>query len=132
KQGIVRHPARVLSAMTVVGEFHVFGHSLGPEREQAPINRLAFRLAAAASTCFATPGAAASAGTSAPSPVCIAADLRLMTLIEAHSEAQDVATEVLAKAFFTLLQARRACDQGQVDAGIRLYESIPLGPVPEL
>src|SRR5262245_52194732 len=42
---------------------------------------LAFRLAAAASTCFATPGAAASAGTSVPSPVCIAADLRLMTLI---------------------------------------------------
>ena len=102
------------------------------KRRARLLSILAFRLAAAASTCFATPGAPASAGTSAPSPVCIAADLRLMTLIEAHSQAQDVATEVLAKAFFTVLQARRACDQGQVDAGIKLYESIPLGPVPEL
>lgn len=101
------------------------------KRRARSLSILAFRLAAAASTCFATPGAAASAGTS-PSPVCIAADLRLMTLIEAHSEAQDVATEVLAKAFFTVLQARRACDQGQVDAGIKLYESIPLGPIPKL
>ncbi len=48
-------------------------------------------------------------------------------LIEAHGEAQDVAAETLARAFFTVLDARRACNEGQVDAAMKLYESIPLG-----
>ena len=103
-----------------------------PIRSKRPARSLAilaFRLAAATSTCFATPGAAAAAGTSAPPPVCMAADLRVMTLIEAHGEAQDIAADVLAKAFFTVIEARKACNRGQVDAGIKLYESIPLGPV---
>jgi hypothetical protein len=51
-----------------------------------------------------------------------------MTLIEAHK--RKTLPPRSRKLF--LLQARRACDQGQVDAGIKLYESIPLGPVPEL
>jgi hypothetical protein len=60
---------------------------------------------------------------------CVAADLRLTTLIEAHGEAQDVAAETLAQAFFTVMEARKACHQGQVEAAIKLYDSIPLGPV---
>ena len=60
---------------------------------------------------------------------CVAADLRLTTLIEAHGEAQDVAAETLAQAFFTVMEARKACNQGQVEAAIKLYESIPLRPV---
>jgi hypothetical protein len=59
----------------------------------------------------------------------MAADLKLMSLIEAHGDAQDVTPDVLAQAFFTLIEARKACNRGQVDAGIKLYESIPLGPV---
>jgi hypothetical protein len=59
----------------------------------------------------------------------VAADLKLMTLIEAHGEARDVAPEVLAQAFFTLMEARKACNQGQAEAGMKLYESIPLRPV---
>jgi hypothetical protein len=60
--------------------------------------------------------------------VCLDADLRLTTRIEAHGEAQDVAGEVLAKAFFTVLEARRACNQGRVETAMKLYDSIPLGP----
>ena len=60
------------------------------------------------------------------SPICAAADLRLTTLIEAHGEAQDVAPEILAQAFFTVLEACKACHQQQVEEAIKLYESIPL------
>jgi hypothetical protein len=42
-------------------------------------------------------------------------DLRLITLIEAHGEAQDVAAEILARAFFTVMEARKACNQGPVE-----------------
>jgi hypothetical protein len=59
----------------------------------------------------------------------MAADLRLVTLIEAHGEAQDVAPKVLAQAFFTVLEARKTCNQGQVEAAMELYRSIPLGSV---
>ena len=77
----------------------------------------------------ATAGAAAAETRTGPPPVCVAADLKLMTLIEAHGEARDVAPEVLAQAFFTVLEARKACNQGQVEAGMKFYESIPLLPV---
>jgi len=60
---------------------------------------------------------------------CLAADLRLTTLIEAHGEAQDVAAETLRQAFFTVMEARKACNQGQVEAALKLYDSIPLRPV---
>ena len=61
--------------------------------------------------------------------VCVEADLKLTTRIEAHGEAQDVAAEVLAQAFFTVLEARKACNQGHVETAMKLYDSIPLGPV---
>jgi len=84
---------------------------------------------AAASASFATAGATAAEATAVPSPICNAADVRLVTLIEAHGEAQDVAAETLAQAFFTVLEARKACNQGQVEAAMKLYESISLRPV---
>jgi hypothetical protein len=87
---------------------------------------VAFRLWAVASICLATDGATATGSTTLLSPICAAADLRLMMLIEAHSEAQDVVAETLVQAFLTVLDARKACNEGQVDAGIKLYESIPL------
>jgi hypothetical protein len=86
----------------------------------------ALRLWAAASVCLAFGGAMAAENIP---EVCLEADLRLTTRIEAHGEAQYVAGEVLAKAFFTVLQARRACNQGQVETAMKLYDSIPLGPV---
>jgi hypothetical protein len=51
---------------------------------------------------------------------------QLTTLIEAHGEAQDVAPEILAQAFFTVMEARKTCHQEQVEEAITLYESIPL------
>ncbi len=66
------------------------------------------------------------------SPVCAAADLRLITLIEAHGEAQDVAAEILARAFFTVMEARKACNQGRVEPTIKLYESVSLSSVTSL
>jgi hypothetical protein len=84
------------------------------------------RLWAGASICLAFVGAMAAENIP---EVCLEADLRLTTRIEAHGEAQDVAGEVLAKAFFTVLEARRACNQGHVETAMKLYDSIPLGPV---
>jgi len=87
---------------------------------------VAFRLCAAASICLATAGATAAESATVVSPICMAADLRLTTLIEAHGEAQDVAPEILAQAFFTVMEARKACHQEQAEEAIRLYESILL------
>jgi hypothetical protein len=75
-----------------------------------------------------TAGATVAGSATVVSPICAAADLRLITLIEAHGEAQDVAAEILAQAFFTVMEARKACNQGQIEAAIELYESIPLRP----
>ena len=60
--------------------------------------------------------------------VCSEVDLRFTTRIEAHGEAQDVAPETLAQAFFTVLEARKACNQGRFETAMKLYDSIPLGP----
>jgi hypothetical protein len=96
-----------------------------PKRRRRLRWMAALRLWAAASACLAFGGAMSAE--SIPE-VCLEADLRLTTRIEAHGEAQDVAGEVLAKAFFTVLEARRACNQGQVETAMKLYDSIPLGP----
>lgn len=88
---------------------------------------VAFRLCAAASISLGAGGALLAESATVVSPICAAADLRLMTLIEAHGEAQDVAAETLAQAFFAVVEARKICNQGQVESAIKLYESIPLG-----
>src|SRR5262245_60431981 len=90
---------------------------------------VAFRLCAAASICLATGGALVAESATVVSPICAAADLSLVTLIEAHGEAQDVAPEILVQAFFTAVEARKACNQGQVETAIKLYESISLRAV---
>jgi hypothetical protein len=79
--------------------------------------------------CLATGGALVAESATVVSPICAAADLRLVTLIEAHGEAQDVAPEILAQAFFAAVEARKACNQGQVETAIKLYESISLRAV---
>jgi hypothetical protein len=90
----------------------------------------AFRLLAAASLPFQTASATACETTTVPLTICSQADLRLVTLIEAHGEAEDVAADTLAQAFFTVMEARKACNEGHVEAAMKLYESIPLGPLP--
>jgi hypothetical protein len=91
------------------------------------LSRGAIRFCAAASICLAAGAMAGQEDTTVVSPRCAAADVRLVTLIEAHGEAQDVAAETLAKAFFTVMEARKACNRGEVEAALELYDSIPLG-----
>jgi hypothetical protein len=98
---------------------------LNGRRRASFLSTFAFRLWAAASICLAMDGATAAESAT----ICAAADLRLMTLIEAHGEAQDVPVETLAQAFFTVMEARKACNRGQVEAAIKLYEGIPLRTV---
>jgi len=83
-------------------------------------------ICAAASICLVTASATVAESATVLPPICAAADLRLTTLIEAHGEAQDVAPEILAEAFFTVMEARKACNQGQIESAIKLYESISL------
>jgi hypothetical protein len=96
-----------------------------PKRRGRRLWTAAFQLWARASVCLAFGGTMAAE--SVPE-VCSEADLRLTTRIEAHGEAQDVAPETLAQAFFTVLEARKACNQGHVETAMKLYDSIPLGP----
>jgi hypothetical protein len=84
------------------------------------------RFCAFASICLAAAGVSAEESTAVVSLLCAAADVRLVTLIEAHGEAQDVAAETLAKALFTVMEARKACNRGEVEAALELYDSIPL------
>jgi hypothetical protein len=99
-----------------------------PKRHRASLlSTVAFRLWAAASMCLAAHGATAAGSATLLPQICATADLRITMLIEAHGEAQDVAAETLAHAFLTVLDARKACNEGQIDAAMKLYESIPLG-----
>lgn len=91
------------------------------------LSAVAFRLWAAASICLVTDGATGAESTTLLPQICASVDLRLTMLIEAHGEAQDVAAETLAHAFLAVLEARKACNEGRVEAAIKLYESIPLG-----
>jgi len=63
------------------------------------------------------------------SPLCAAKDLSLVTAIEAHGEAQDVASERLVAAAFAMLEARAACRDGRVAEGLAIYEQVGLGSV---
>ena len=59
---------------------------------------------------------------------CAARDLRVVTLIEDHGQAQDVAADQLADAAFTMMRARLACHDGRVADGLAIYDSVLLAP----
>ena len=59
---------------------------------------------------------------------CAVRDLRILTTIGEHGEAQDVAGEDIAAAFFTLLKARQACAAGNITEALAIYDSISLVP----
>jgi hypothetical protein len=58
---------------------------------------------------------------------CAVRDLRILTALGERGEAQDVAGEDIAAAFFTLLKARQACAAGNVTEALAIYESIAVG-----
>ena len=59
---------------------------------------------------------------------CAARDLRVVTLIEDHGQAQDVGADQLADAAFTMMRARQACHDGRVADGLAIYDSVLLAP----
>ena len=59
---------------------------------------------------------------------CAERDLQYVILIERHGEAQDIAGEVLAQAFFSVVRARKACRQGREQEAFAIYDSIKLVP----
>jgi hypothetical protein len=121
---LAAHADPTPSGARLGGRIAAAGARIPRRRRASLMSAVAFRLWAAAGICLAADGA--TAAEAALSPACAAADRRLLTLIEEHGEAGDVAAETLAKAFFTVLEARKACHQGQVEAALELYESIPL------
>ena len=130
---------------------YLFDH-LAPE--DRPMARRIYLAMVAAYLCVAlllgvamrlsSPGSGSVALTSAPWPSrsafsavaaerpnlkeCAVRDLRILTQIEEHGEAQDVAGEDIAAAFFTLLEARHACAAGNITQALAIYESISLAP----
>ena len=63
--------------------------------------------------------------------VCATRDVEVVTLIEDHGSAADIASERLAKAGLDQMQARLACTSGRPELGIAIYDEIIrlLGPM---
>jgi hypothetical protein len=58
------------------------------------------------------------------SPVCAARDLEAVTLIEQRGQGEDMASERVANAAFTMILAREVCAEGRVEEALALYDSI--------
>jgi hypothetical protein len=58
---------------------------------------------------------------------CAARDLKLLTSLNEHGEAQDVPADDLRAAFFALVKARGVCATGRVDEALALYDSVVIG-----
>ena len=59
---------------------------------------------------------------------CAERDLQYVILVERHGESQDIAGDVLAQAFFTMMRARKACSRGHEQDAFALYDTIKLVP----
>jgi len=57
-------------------------------------------------------------------PVCAARDLDVITSIEQHGMAQDVAPDRLAHAAMAVFAAREACEAGRTEKAVALYDGI--------
>jgi hypothetical protein len=119
-------------ALGLLAEILIRGAAVSPQPDVA-----AAVAPAVAATATIAPSTVDSRSSRAPvaispgssfSPLCAAIDLQLVTSIEAHGEAEDVANEQLAKATFTLLEARRVCREGRVTDAVALYDRIDLRP----
>ncbi len=94
-------------------------------------NRLGIALGAIALVLLALPAEAGADQTYSFAPVCAARDLEVVNLIEQHGQAQDMASERVANATMTMMQAREACAAGRTDEALAVYDGIigSLGPM---
>ena len=58
---------------------------------------------------------------------CAARDLKLLTAINEHGEAQDLPADDIRNAFFALVKARGVCAAGRVAEALALYDSVVMG-----
>lgn len=65
-----------------------------------------------------------------PEAACPVYDLHLATLVEDHGTVEDTDPEVLRAATLQMIDARRACRDGDVKRALQIYDSINLDYVP--
>lgn len=58
------------------------------------------------------------------SQACASRDLVAWTLIERHGEAQSLPPQVIAEAFFGVMDARRVCRAGHIEEGLAIYTRV--------
>ena len=87
-------------------------------------NRLRIALGTIALVLLAIPADAGADQTHSFAPVCAARDLEVVNLIEQHGQAQDMASERVANATMTMMQAREACAAGRTDEALAVYDGI--------
>lgn len=74
--------------------------------------------------------ATATEQTTSFAPICAEREVQVITLIDDHGDAQDIAPEKLAVAGQKMYQARAACSARRVSEALALYDGIlALGPV---
>jgi len=63
--------------------------------------------------------------------ICLDGEVTVLTLIDDHAMAEDIASEALSGAFSALLDARALCYNGKTADGVSAYETIAqrLGPL---
>jgi hypothetical protein len=102
-----------------------------PRRARVP--RLLPWLASAVVACAVASGAAADEKSGSFATVCALKEVKVITLIEDHGEAQDLPSDSLGDAGLAMLRARSACYEGRVGEALALYDGIlRLGPVVSL
>jgi hypothetical protein len=58
---------------------------------------------------------------------CAARDLKLLTAINEHGEAQDLPADDIRNAFFALVKARGVCAAGRVEEALAMYDGVVMG-----
>lgn len=58
---------------------------------------------------------------------CAARDLKLLTSINEHGEAQDLPADDIRNAFFALVKARGVCAAGRVEEALAMYDGVVMG-----
>ena len=87
-------------------------------------------LAAAVLTCAAASPAAAEEQADSFPTSCALREIKVITLVEQHGEAQDLPSDRLLDAALTMLRARSICAEGRVRDALALYDGIlNIGPV---
>jgi hypothetical protein len=56
--------------------------------------------------------------------VCAVGEVLLTTLVEAHGEVPNAASEKLAEASIMIMRARIACDEGRVKEAVAVYDRL--------